>query len=106
MLLMRMTRFWVALLALFTLSLAALPDSASGAFDDRLIDQAFGRGYRVFVWPSYVTDELRSRPGTRLVPSGIGEGPFELLELIRAPRDAAAAPPLGAQTLRPVVKQN
>ena len=85
---------------------AALPDSASGAFDDRLIDQAFGRGYRVFVWPSYVTDDLRSRPGTRLVPSGLGEGPSELLELIRAPRDAAAAPPLGAQTLRPVVKQN
>jgi 4-amino-4-deoxy-L-arabinose transferase-like glycosyltransferase len=90
---------------------AALPDSASGAIDDRLIGQAFREGYRVFVWPAYVTDALRAQPGTRLVPSGIGEGPFELLELVRETRAAEDPGPLESpaaapETLPPVVKQN
>ncbi|WP_095012400.1 ArnT family glycosyltransferase [Tsuneonella mangrovi] len=60
-------------------------DPSNGRFDYRLIGQAFAHGYRVFVWPGYVTRALRERHDLQLVPTGFGSGPAELLEIVPAP---------------------
>jgi hypothetical protein len=60
---------------------AAMPSSRDGSFDHALIDQALDKGYRVLVWPGYVSDGLRERYGTRLGASGIAYPGGELLEV-------------------------
>ena len=60
---------------------AALPSDRDGRFDTGLIDAAIARGYRVFIWPGYVTDQLTGDPRYRLEESRFGEGETRLVEL-------------------------
>lgn len=55
----------------------------TGKFDFDLIDQAIDHGYRVYIWPRFVTTALIERPGYRLEKSGLSSGRAELFELVR-----------------------
>lgn len=61
--------------------IAALPNNVDGRFDYALIDQALDKGYRVLVWPKYVSGDLRARYGARLAPAGIAFPGGEFLEI-------------------------
>ncbi|MGI9375957.1 MAG: hypothetical protein ACR2PC_07680, partial [Tsuneonella suprasediminis] len=64
--------------------LIAQRNIGTGKFDFDLIDQAIDRGYRVYIWPRFVTRALIDQPGYRLEKSGLSTGRAELFELIRA----------------------
>lgn len=55
----------------------------TGKFDYVLIGQAIDRGYRVYIWPRFVTHALIAQPGFRLERAGLSSGRAELFELVR-----------------------
>ncbi len=54
------------------------------AFDFQLIEGALNQDMRVFISPDYVTEGLRTYPGTRLIESEVGPQGKSLLELVPA----------------------
>lgn len=62
---------------------AALPNDSNGRFDTGLIDNALLHGYRVFIWPRYVNDQLRGDARYVLLTSDIGLEDAKLVELVR-----------------------
>jgi len=61
--------------------IAALTNNVTGAYDYTLIDGALAKGYRVLIWPNYVSGDLRARYGTRLIPAGVTFPGGEFLEI-------------------------
>lgn len=59
-----------------------------GSFDSGLIAAALHRGYRVLVWPDYVTDRLRKDYGPRLTKSEIRAEGKTFFEIMPAPSGA------------------
>ena len=61
--------------------IAALPNSQTGKLDTGLIDHALGKGYRVFIWPRYVTEQLTQDPRYILRVSEFGREKRHLVEV-------------------------
>ena len=64
--------------------LNALPHDRKRTLDDALVTHAFSRGYRVFLWPRYVTPAIEADERYRLETSDIGLEGAKLVELLPA----------------------
>ena len=62
----------------------ALPNDRKRTLDDTLVAHAFSQGYRVFLWPRYVTEEIEADERYRLETSDIGLEGAKLVELLPA----------------------
>ena len=62
----------------------ALPHESKRTLDDTLVANAFAQGYRVFLWPRYVTEEIEADERYRIETSDIGLEGAKLVELLPA----------------------
>ena len=61
---------------------SALPHEQSGKIDMTLVERALAQGYRVFIWPQYINEQLESDARFGLVLTDIGKEEAKLFEIV------------------------